>query len=92
MLFRRLDEKRASAIITFDGKPLAAFEGESVAACLLRHGVGFTRLTPSGAKRAPYCLMGACFECTMTVDGHTNVQICLTRIRDGMVVERSSDI
>jgi predicted molibdopterin-dependent oxidoreductase YjgC len=77
--------------ITFDGMPLDAFQGESVAACLLRHGISFTRLTPSGAKRAPYCLMGACFECTMSIDGRNNVQACLTPVKNGMRVRRSLD-
>jgi len=92
MLFRQLNDKLKRVTITFEGEPLNAFESESVAACLLRHGVRFTRLAPSGAKRAPYCLMGACFECTMTVDGRTNVQACLTLVAEGMTVKRSSNI
>ena len=89
MLLRQLDESRARLTITLDERPLQAFAGETIAACLLRNGVTFTRLTPSGAKRAPYCLMGSCFECTMTVDGRTNVQTCLRLVEEGMVVERT---
>ncbi|MBX3581063.1 MAG: (2Fe-2S)-binding protein [Rhizobiaceae bacterium] len=89
MLLRQLDESRARLTITVDDRPLQAFAGETIAACLLSNGVTFTRLTPGGARRAPYCLMGACFECTMTVDGRTNVQTCLRLAEDGMVVERT---
>lgn len=90
MLFRRLDASPARLGIIFEGKALTAFAGETVAACLLRNGIGFTRLAPSGAKRAPYCLMGSCFECTLVVDGRANVQSCLTEVRDGMVVTRAA--
>jgi predicted molibdopterin-dependent oxidoreductase YjgC len=92
MLFRQLDGSQGRMTIFFDGAPIEAFQGESVAACLLRHGVRFTRLTPSGSKRAPYCLMGACFECTMTIDGRTNVQACLTNVHDGMAISRSTGL
>jgi predicted molibdopterin-dependent oxidoreductase YjgC len=42
----------------------------------------------SGAPRAPYCLMGVCFECLVEVDGVRDRQACLTTIRDGMRVRR----
>ena len=89
MLLRQLDESRVRLTITVDERKLQAFAGETIAACLLRNGVTFTRLAPSGAKRSPYCLMGACFECTMTVDGRANVQTCLRLVEDGMTVERT---
>jgi NADH dehydrogenase/NADH:ubiquinone oxidoreductase subunit G len=41
----------------------------------------------SGAPRAPYCLMGVCFECLVTVDGVGSRQGCLVPVREGMVIE-----
>lgn len=38
--------------------------------------------------RAPYCLMGVCFDCLATVDGETSVQTCLLEARPGMRIER----
>jgi D-hydroxyproline dehydrogenase subunit gamma len=41
----------------------------------------------SGARRAPYCMMGVCFECLVTIDGVGNRQACLIPARAGMRVE-----
>lgn len=64
-------------------------EGEPLAAILLRIPPHSNRVTPgSGATRAPYCLMGACFECLVEIDGVTSVRSCMVRARSGMVVNR----
>lgn len=78
-----------SLTLTFEGRPVAARDGDSVASALLAAGIRSTRQTPrSGAGRGPYCMMGACFECLAVVDGVANVPTCLTPVRDGMRVER----
>jgi sarcosine oxidase subunit alpha len=41
----------------------------------------------TGAPRAPYCLMGVCFDCLVTVDGVGSRQGCLVPVRDGMAIE-----
>ncbi|MBS0244624.1 MAG: (2Fe-2S)-binding protein [Proteobacteria bacterium] len=67
---------------------MQAAAGDSVAAALLAAGISPTRLTPvSGAARQPYCMMGACFECIMMIDGVANRQGCLVGVREGMKVE-----
>lgn len=88
-MLRSLDADALRLTVTVDGRPIGAVPGETVAACLMRHGLVPTRLTPSGRPRAPYCLMGACFECTIELDGRTNVQACLTPVHDGMVICRN---
>jgi D-hydroxyproline dehydrogenase subunit gamma len=48
-----------------------------------------TRTTPvSGSPRAPYCMMGVCFECLMEIDGIANRQACMVRVRPGMRITR----
>ena len=88
-MFKRLPESaRREVSITVDGAPVAAREGDSVAAALLGSGSLACRTTPvSGAPRAPFCMMGVCFDCLVTVDGIANVQGCMTRVRDGMRIE-----
>ncbi len=77
--------------LLFEGRPIQAREGDSVASALLAAGVRSTRLTPrSEAPRGPYCMMGACFDCLAVVDGVPNVQTCLTPVRDGMRIEPQS--
>ena len=78
-----------SVAFTFDGTPVRARPGESVATALLAAGITVTRDTAvSGAPRGPYCMMGACFDCLAIVDGVGGVQTCLVPVRDGMVVQR----
>ncbi|ACD20837.1 (2Fe-2S)-binding protein [Paraburkholderia phytofirmans] len=90
-MFRKLqDPSLADTLqITVDGEAVGAMEGETVAGVLMRRAVLLTRQTPvSGMLRAPYCMMGVCFECLAVVDGIASVQTCLTTVRDGMCVER----
>ncbi|SFD70123.1 2Fe-2S iron-sulfur cluster binding domain-containing protein [Bosea sp. CRIB-10] len=73
---------------TFDGRPLSGREGDTVAASLLANGIAICRETPvSGAPRAPYCLMGVCFDCLVVIDGVGNRQGCLVPLREGMRIE-----
>jgi D-hydroxyproline dehydrogenase subunit gamma len=88
-MFRRLPEAAGKTIsLTIDAKGVQARDGDTVAAALLAAGIAYCRTTPvSGAKRAPYCMMGVCFECLVTIDGIGNRQACLIPAREGMRVE-----
>lgn len=87
--FLRLREPEAPVRLTWEGEEILAAPGDSVAAALLAAGVEAFRSTPvSGAPRGPYCMMGACFECLVVVDGRSAVQACMTEVRDGMIVRR----
>jgi predicted molibdopterin-dependent oxidoreductase YjgC len=88
-MFRRLSAPDSRAVsLSVDGRPIAARAGDSVAAALLAAGILACRTTPvSGAPRAPYCMMGICFECLVAIDGVGSRQACLTRVRDGMRIE-----
>jgi sarcosine oxidase subunit alpha len=87
-MFRRLGEKASTLILKVDGREIRARDGDTVAAALLAAGVDHIRTTPvSGAPRAPYCLMGVCFDCLVTIDGVGSRQACLVPVRDGMSVE-----
>jgi hypothetical protein len=87
-LFRSLSPAEGEAVgFSFDGRALQASAGASVAAALLSAGVSVFRTTPvSGAPRAPYCMMGACFDCLVEIDGVPNRQSCLVTVREGMRV------
>lgn len=85
--FRRSATGRAVVAITVDGVPVAAVEGETVATALLASGrAAFAASGKTGNRLAPWCLMGVCFGCLCEVDGSTQVQACLTPVRDGMAV------
>lgn len=76
--------------ITVDGKQLSVPEGISVAAAVLGHAhVGETYTHPvDGSPRAPYCLMGVCFECLMEINGEADIQSCVVTVQEGMDVKR----
>lgn len=88
-LFQALVRAGASAAstvsITFNGDPLQVPAASSVAAGLLAAGVKRFRNSPvSGDGRAPYCMMGVCFECLLEIDGVPNRQGCLVPLEAGM--------
>src|SRR5262249_16814398 len=85
-MFRRLPDANASMIeVTIDGRRARVRAGDTVAAALLCAGVLASRVADvSGTPRAPYCMMGVCFECLVTVDGVGNRQGCLVPVAPGM--------
>lgn len=74
--------------ITVDGQPLNARSGEPIAAALIANGIDICRAMPeSGESRGPFCAVGRCTDCLMTVDGTLNVRTCMTPVVQGMRVE-----
>ncbi|HKL64517.1 MAG TPA: 2Fe-2S iron-sulfur cluster-binding protein [Roseovarius sp.] len=72
----------------FAGETLMLPEGANLAAALLAAGVTVLRHTPvSGAPRAPYCMMGACFDCLIEVEG-TVRQACMMEVAEGLEIAR----
>ena len=72
--------------IQFDGRPIPALEGETIAAALSAAGIVTFRRTVTGAPRGLHCGMGACFDCVVSVDGRIGQRACMTKVADGMVV------
>ena len=89
-MYRRItDPKGGTVAIHFEGQRLQVRANETVAAAILAATPNYTRTTVvSGEKRAPYCMMGTCFECLMEIDGVQNRQACMTTVADGMIVKR----
>lgn len=88
MFQRRPDDTRERVRISIDGKPAEARDGDTVAAAILAAGLAACRETPvTGAARGPYCLMGVCFDCLVTIDGVGNRQGCMVPVAAGMRIE-----
>jgi len=87
-MFKRLADAGTAVALTVDGKGVQARSGDTVAAALLAAGIDRCRTTPvTGAPRLPYCLMGVCFDCLVTIDGVGSRQACLVPVQEGMKVE-----
>lgn len=93
-MFKRLDEAqrqaaRAPVRVTVNGAELQCRQGDSVAAALFAGGVQACRDTAvNEVPRGPYCMMGVCYDCLVTIDGQANQQGCMTAVREGMKIER----
>lgn len=86
--FRPLEPEDRRVGVSLDGQPLMLPEGANLAAALLAHGLGTFRRTPvSGAPRAPFCMMGACFDCLVDIDGTTR-QACMIEVTEGLQITR----
>ncbi len=68
----------------FDGKPVEARAGDTVASALYRAGQRiFTRSFKYHRPRGLLCLAGNCPNCMVNVDGVPNVRTCITPVREG---------
>jgi sarcosine oxidase subunit alpha len=72
----------------FNGRPIAAYNGETIAAALYAAGVRiFSRSFKYHRPRGLFCLAGHCSNCLMRVDGIPNVRTCVESVRSGMNIE-----
>ncbi|SLN27266.1 hypothetical protein ROG8370_01038 [Roseovarius gaetbuli] len=84
--FEGLGEGRALVAVSFTGQELRLPLGANLAAALLGAGITTFRHTPvSGAPRGPFCMMGACFDCLVEVDGISR-QACMMEVSEGLIL------
>jgi succinate dehydrogenase/fumarate reductase-like Fe-S protein len=75
--------------VEVEGRTVLVPEGASAAAAVLVAGLASIRDTPVGhVGRAPYCMMGVCFDCLAEIDGVPNRQSCMVAARPGMRIRR----
>ncbi len=75
--------------VYFEEEPCEVPAGVTVAAALLGHDDDhFCQSAADHEKRAPYCLMGVCFECLVEINGIKNRQACLEPVVEGMHIKR----
>ncbi len=78
--------------VTVNGRPLAAYAGETVHAALLAGGflsLGVSRV--SRRRRGIFCGMGVCYECLVTIDGVPHQRACMRQVAPGMEIEIDVD-
>ena len=89
-MFRLLEPAQTRLIeIELDGASVRVPAAISVAAALLYLDSVPTRHTPVlGSPRAPFCMIGACFECLVEIDGVGNERGCQVEVYPGMRIRR----
>jgi predicted molibdopterin-dependent oxidoreductase YjgC len=84
--------RSAALRISVDGVAIEARQGQSVLTAILQNAGKIRDLEFNGEPRAGFCLMGACCDCWVWIDGHSGARACREPVRDGMVVStRASD-
>ena len=79
--------KSHSFHILVDGVPLKCMPRQTVAGALLASRIYAFRSSPNaGAQRGAFCMMGACQECAVHIDGAVR-RACQTEVAMKMVVE-----
>jgi predicted molibdopterin-dependent oxidoreductase YjgC len=89
MRLRRLAEMDRPAVsFMLDGVPADALAGDTLLTAILAQD-GYLRASEFGdGLRAGFCLMGACQDCWVTIEGGGRVRACTTPIEQGMRVVR----
>jgi sarcosine oxidase subunit alpha len=72
----------------FDGKPVEAYEGDTIASALFAAGRRtFSRSFKYHRRRGLLCCAGQCANCLVAVDGAPGVRACTEPAREGQRVE-----
>lgn len=80
--------ERAAVSFLFEGQPVHAFVGDTVAMALWAAAQTTLRNSSrEGQPRGVLCNMGICYDCLVVIDGVT-VRSCTTIVREGMQVQR----
>jgi len=77
-------------VVRVDGVELTAYEGDTVAAVLVRAGrVSWRRTRDGGRPRGLFCGVGSCQDCLLTVDGVAGVRACVAPVVPGTDITTS---
>jgi len=84
-MVRLIDAERARLTFSLDGAPATAREGDTILTAVLTARRYLAESAGGEGTRAGFCLMGACQECWVAVDG-TRARACSALVTAGMSV------
>ena len=88
-MFQKLPEAADAVLVHVEGRAIRVPAGATAAAAALIAGLVSTRTSPAtNEPRAPYCMMGVCFECLMIIDDEPSQQGCMVTVRPGMRINQ----
>jgi sarcosine oxidase, subunit alpha len=83
----RIDRQKVIRF-TFDGKPVEAYEGDTIGSALFAAGRRtFSRSFKYHRRRGLLCCAGQCPNCIVAVDGAPGARACVEPVKEGMRVE-----
>ena len=84
----RIKSVRRNRKITLrvNGRPIEAYEGETVHAALMAAGIRILKKSKTGMGRGFFCGMGLCYDCLVTINGAPNQRACMTEVEDHMEI------
>lgn len=84
-----LDFKKGNPVhFQFNGQRIKGYEGDTIASALYAAGFKtFSKSIKYARPRGFFCAIGKCSSCLMSVDGIPNVRICITPVKEGILVE-----
>ena len=93
-MFRLIDTAAPELVeIEFDGTTVTVPAGISLAAVIFYLDAMPARQTIlSDSPRAPFCMMGACFDCLLEIDDIDNQRACQVEVKAGMRVRRQLSV
>ncbi len=75
---------RPAVAILVDGAVVSALAGDTVLTALRAAGLALRHNEFDGGARGGFCLMGACQDCWLSVEGKGSVRACQTPVAEGM--------
>ena len=83
----QLVNQEGALTFSFEGRPVPALSGDTVASALAAHGRRiFSRSFKYHRPRGLLCCSGDCPNCIMEIDGKPNVRACREQVKQGMRV------
>ena len=85
LMFRPVIIKTGKPVeFQFEDEIITAIDGDNVAAALLKAGKIQFRTAKKHDTRGPFCMMGVCFDCMITLQDGRVEQACQTYAEDGI--------
>ena len=82
-----IERQSEPLVFTFDGTPVEAYPGETIASALIAVGIWDLRKGRDGSSRGLFCGMGVCGECRVRI-GAKSRRACLKPALHGLSVRR----
>ncbi len=70
-------------VVHVNGTPVEVDAGSTAAIAAMIAGAN-CRISVAGEPRFPFCGMGVCFECRMTINGIPHIRSCQVMVEPGM--------